>query len=453
MKKSFRLLWAPSALMLMLVLLISSCVKDSSADLASLLRTVPADAGFVATFNLERLAKTAGCSRDGDKIELSAPLKQLISSVKDPAVRQRLDAFLSGKSGVEVTDVVVFAQGYHVYISGLLNDPNAFKSFLSSDNNPYNFVEKNGVEVANEVAISGNQFWMVTVGDIDPLDVKAFLALDEKKSFASLDYAEKMLKSDHDLQGLISTGASIFTPGDPLERAKIQMALSTIFSDASYVEFSLKFKNETVELEAQMLNSKFAPAKCNLPTQSIDTKAVRSLSASGDVAFAIGLSDKFTRKIIDMLAGTGAFGKLYESILSPIDGTIVAVGNVGSDGQKAFSALIQTTGDNLGALTGMLEQQGVVWRRQGNDLLLTSLAPSGSLSGASFAERCKGAFIAVAIDEKALGMFAGGRPSPVKNVTATVNPHDGALRLKVKAVGAKGDAGLAVAMIEYLLAR
>ena len=95
----------------------------------SLLKTVPADAGTVVSVNVRSLAVKADCKVEDGKITLSPSLQKSLASMKDAGMRKKTEMLLDGKSGIAVTSLVVFDRGYHRYITGLLDDPGAFKSF------------------------------------------------------------------------------------------------------------------------------------------------------------------------------------------------------------------------------------------------------------------------------------------------------------------------------------
>ena len=238
-----------------LMLLAAACSKDSDGDVAELLKTVPADAGTVVSVNVRSLAVKADCKVEDGKITLSPSLQKSLASMKDAGMRKKTEMLLDGKSGIAVTSLVVFDRGYHRYITGLLDDPGAFKSFLASGDKKYQFKETGGIEYAADVAIKGNQFWSLSVGEIDPLDVKEFSELPEGKSFISTDYAEKLVSGDYDVKGLADV-SRLMGDGGFVKQAQTQMALQTVFSDAVYLEFMADFRKGSLAMEASVLDRK-----------------------------------------------------------------------------------------------------------------------------------------------------------------------------------------------------
>ena len=434
-------------------LLLFSCSKDSAADLAGLLRTVPSDAGMVVTFDLERVATLAGCSVDDGKIVVSADMSRQLESVVDPKTRERIRMFLDGESGVALTDMVVFSQGYHTYATGLLTDPEAFRKYLSAGDSKYAFTVTDGVEHSQDVAISGNQFWCVDRGAIDPLDVKAFVGLTEKQSFASTDYAATLESSDSDLRGIVSTTSPLVGGQGFVKQAQTQMLLSTLFSDAAYIEFDMKLSKGTGDLTLRMLTSRFKGAKYNFPVAKIDTGAVKSLQGSGGCAFAVGISKDLTKKIVSLLSGTGGMGKIYGSLIAPLDGTAAFVGNIGQGtAASRISGFVGTTGSGLTPLTTMIDQAGIGWKQEGNTLLLsTAQVPQGGITGEIFAGECGDALCAFMMDSAQIKSMAGGKDLPLDRVTAVLKPAGSSLELKVHAEGNSGDKGLVVLFIEKAL--
>ncbi len=435
-----------------LMLLAAACSKDSDGDVAELLKTVPADAGTVVSVNVRSLAVKADCKVEDGKITLSPSLQKSLASMKDAGMRKKTEMLLDGKSGIAVTSLVVFDRGYHRYITGLLDDPGAFKSFLASGDKKYQFKETGGIEYAADVAIKGNQFWSLSVGEIDPLDVKEFSELPEGKSFISTDYAEKLVSGDYDVKGLADV-SRLMGDGGFVKQAQTQMALQTVFSDAVYLEFMADFRKGSLAMEASVLTSKFKPAKCNFPLSKIDTDAVKSIPGTGNVAFAVGASSKLVEKVNAMLSQAGAIGKIYAQILAPVSGTVAVLGQSGGQpGDMRLNGLVQTGGKELNPLTTVVGEYGIQWRLDGKDLVLsTAQQPQGGISAEAFAKECKGAFFACMADSRQLKSYFGNDRLPVRHAVVRMEPSEGSVKLKATVESDTEEKNLLAAAIEAMM--
>lgn len=434
------------------MLLASACSKDSNGDVAELLKTVPADAGTVVSINARSIVEKAGCKVEDGKITLSPDLQKSLASMKDMETKRKLEMLLDGKSGISVTSVVIFDRGYHRFITGLLDDPSAFKNFLASGDKKYQFKEKDGIEYAADVAIKGNQFWSRSVGSIDPLDVKEFTGMAENKSFFSTDYAARLVADNYDVKGLMAL-SSLMGDAGFVKQAQTQMALQTIFSDAEYLDFTVDFKKGEMEANASVLTSKFKPAKCNFPLAKIDVDAVKAISGTGNVAFAVGASSKLVEKVNAMLSQTGAIGKIYTKIIAPVNGTVAVLGQSDkSISDVRLNGFIQTDGKELNPLTTVVAQAGMQWKLNGNNLVLsTPQQPQGEISAEMFAKECKGAFMTYMTDSRQLKEYTGNDRLPVSQVVVRMEPSEGSVRLKATVKSDSADGNILAAVVGAFL--
>ena len=431
---------------LILTVVLAGCKKDSKADLDDLLKTVPAEAGMVAAYNLSDIAEKAGCKVDGDKIDLPAELTQAVASIKDPETKRRVQALLGGEAGMALTDQVVFASGYHVYITGLLSDPAKFEAFLSADGKPVSMKEKDGVRFSRDAAVIGNQFWLLTEGEIDPLDVKSMSELAENKSFLSTGFAQRLTDGDYTLRGMIATSSPLLGGGSFSKQASQMMVLQTLFSDAAYIDFSVEFRKDKAELVASVLNSKFKAAGYNFPVAKVKSDIVKSVAGSGSFGFAVGADGKFVEKVKAMLSQLGAMGQLYANTISSIDGTVAFIGDRDPAGEAdmKLSGVIKTTGVNLNALTSTLDMFSLNWRKEADRLIVSSAsAPSGTLTGEALAKEADGCILCVALSGKSLP--AG---YPFREVVVRLKPSDGGVALKATASVADTDTPVLLQIIK-----
>lgn len=447
--KLFAFLPVVSAICLMLTL--ASCSKDSKAELSDLLSTVPAEVDMVVAVDIKSTLEEAGAKVDGGKVELTDQLKRAIASSAGKGAAT-FEELVSGKAGIRPTSLVVFAKGYHVWATGFIDDPAKFREYVGKKQPGVEWKEQSGVDCAGSVAISGDQFWIFDKPQVDPLEVKEFTELGDKKSFMSTEYADKMTADDYQVRGVLST-TSRFVGGDSfVKQAQMQMALQTLFSDAAYIGFTLDMDHDECTIKGEMLTSRFKPASYNLPTAKIDAKTIESLAASGDIAFAIGVDSKLVEKIQAMLSQTGAVGKLYNSIIAPIDGTVAAIMSQPEGAGRRVAAVIPTDGSNISPLTMAINGADLTWRRDGNNLIVAGAgAPSGGITAADFAKQANGALLAVMMDAKGMSASSVKGASPVKTAIIKLTREGDSVELKVELKGEGKKSNLPAALLIELL--
>lgn len=447
-KEIFRIL---SAAALGLALMLAGCSKDSNGDVAELLKTVPADAGTVVAVNAQGIAEKAGCKVKDGKMELPPAFASSLASMNDASARKKIEMLLDGESGVEITSFVVFQRGYHTYLTGLLSDPGAFKSFLKSSDAKYDFKDTDGIECAADMAIKGNQFWSRSVGNIDPLDVKEMAELPENRSFFSTGYAERLTEGGYDVRGLLDMAK--LSSGGVVKQAQTQMALQTVFSDAAYLGFSIEFKKGEADVEAAVLTSGFKPAKCNFPLAKIDTDAVKTIAATGNEAIAIGASDKLVEKVSAMLSQTGALGKIYNQIIAPVNGTVAVLRQAGLTGEEPrMAGFVQTTGKDLNPLASVITQAGMQWKLDGGKVVITTpQPPQGAIGAEEFAKECKGASIVYMADGSRVREMAGNDRLPLKRVVVKAEPSEGSIKVTATVEATDSESNILMTVLEAVL--
>lgn len=416
------------AMMLIAAVAMAACSRHDSADLSEILATVPSDASMVVTFDSKNLAEKAGCKVSGDKIEPSAELDAAINSYPDSTKRRDIRLIFSGESGIALTSVVVFSQGYYTYVTGMLADPEAFKAFAVKDSGSgAAFAEKEGVAFCRRYAVVGNRFWLLTDGpDIDPMTVKGFNTLSEQQSYLSKDYAETLLKMEHDIDAVADLNAPLLSPQDFKQRLQTQTILQTLFKDPAFIAGSVDFLDGELKATAAMLDNKLRLAEFNFPVSKISADAVKKLSGSGEVAVAVALSQKFSEKIISMVGSLGYIGKMASDLLGPVDGTIAMI--FSNADNHEVSGIIETEGKDLNPLTQFIDGIGLKWKLDGKNILISGNPVTGSISPESFASECKGAAAAFEISGKYAaekGFAQGG------SISGRLIPEGKSLRMRL----------------------
>lgn len=403
------------ALLLLSVLLLASCSKDKSEKAEALFSSVPEKAQAVVLFDIEKIADDFG-SVDalfarlpkGDTPE-GAQAKELLAAVD-----------MTGYA-------VIFADGFHWYLTALLDDPSAFMEKYSKIEKGGAFAEKNGVNVLHNVAVKDDQLWIKLNGnDVDPLDIKGYAALTGKDSFMACKYHEKMMESGRDVAFLGSLGGLIsqVVKGQS-DAAMSQLALSTLFKDAQFLGGTVAFDKGKGEAAVEVLDSKFGLAPFLLPAGTVDVNTVKQLGETADLVGAVAI----TSKLVDKVASLGsAFGgtlpDVYLNILRPLDGTIAVCGGTAAG---SMSGVVTTNGSDTSALFGMISSVGnMSVKKEGNLVIFNQGEPvAGRLNVAEQADLMKGA-MAACVSTAPQQMAGQG----ISRIFVALYPDKGSVRLK-----------------------
>lgn len=411
--------------------LLPSCSGDK-ADVSELLNTIPADATSVIAVNVKSLVEKAGSKIDGSKIIPGDEIKGLISNKSLSADEKRIiQNILNGESGIDPTVAVIFLEGTELYFTGYLASPDKFKTFMAKEYEG-SFTENNGISILSNVAMKGNQFWInnsKTRNEIDPEQITRFLALDDKLSFLSNGYAEKLSSFTSDIEGWANL-SSLYNASDMSfqEKAVAGLALAGLFSDAQDISFHADFEKGKLVTGLSVLNSKGEPAKFNLPTDRIDVGMVKNLSDSGDIIMAMAISPK----LIDQLQkdfgdkNIPGLGMLMPA-LSAIDGTCVFEGN-----ENCFKGALSTKGEATAALSDLISNlTKTSVTKDGKILRFQQGEVNGTLKNAEIADKFKGAMFAALVSDKMGEKTPGLNGIPMKDTFMALLPADGSMKLEV----------------------
>lgn len=403
------------ALLLLAVLLLASCSKDKNEKAEALFSTVPEKAQAVALVDIEKITDDFGSldalfSRlpEGDTAK-GAEAKELLSTLD-----------MTGYA-------VVFADGFHWYVTTLLDDPSAFMEKYSKDEKGGAFVEKNGVNVLGRVAVKDDQLWIKLNGnEVDPLDIKGYAALSDNDSFMACKYHEKMVESGRDVAflGSLDGMLSQVVKGQS-DSTMAQLVISTLFKDARYLAGTLAFEKGKGEAAVEVLDSKFGLAPFLLPTGTVDVNTVKRLGETAELVCAVAIPSKLVDKVesLGKVFG-GALPDVYLNILRPIDGTVAVCGGTAPG---SMNGIVTTNGSDTSALFGMINSVGnMTVKKEGNLVLFRQgEAVAGALNVAGQAELMKGVMAAC----------TGAAPQQmaeqgVSRIFVGLYPDKGSVRLK-----------------------
>ena len=412
------------ALLTLLFVTVGCSKSESGDDAASLLATVPADASSVVLVNIAHTVECLGGSTDGSAIKLPDDLLKAIdgSEAIKPEDKQSFKEICAGETGIAMSTVAYFSAA-RSYVTGLLNDPDKFISYMEKKLNAAAETEGDAKTIG-KIAVLGNQFWACTTGRPDTDQLKYYQQLNEKQSYASADAAKLLLETDKVMTYVADVNRSMaLLPNSTYMR----MASSLIFNDMAYVAGSADMKKNTFSAYADVLNSDMKPAELLLPVEKIDDAVLKSFAKGGDIYFAAAVPKKLTKKISDA-AGSFLGGKNNPMLgmLDAIDGTVAVRANSGA---TEAEGIIQTTGKDFTALANVLQNFfGVTVTRDGDTLTAVRGTKdfSGYITPDQAAEMLKGAWV---------GFVANGMVA--RNVTsvAKLSVEKKSLRLDFEAEG------------------
>lgn len=428
----------------LIMVIVGSCSKESTADLSDLLSTVPSDASAVIAADLRTMLEKSGSKVSDNKVELSEELKSVIGSISDRQMGDNMRALLSGEAGVAHSFAVCFSEGEDMYLTFMLNDPDAFRKFVETVSGE-KFTAIGDVQVCGYTACLANQGW-IRVGNtaaVDAGEILKFSRLSENQSFASNDLAKKMLDSDKaimiwaDVEGMLGLLGRSFT-----DRMMYRTVLSSVFDDAATLWGDVDFNKDKILFSTKVLTSKGNPAKCNFPTSTIDVKTVQGLGGNADVIMAVAISSGLSKQLQKVAAslGGGVEG-MYSELLKPLDGT-VAVAISDMQGRSDLRMVVTTDGKSpVADLTTQLNAFGTV-KRDGKFLRIEGDGnSSGNLSLENDAKKLSGAWVAVLIDGKVLNEYPGDSKS-FSSLLFSVNPSGQSLEMKMELTAAENESSM-----------
>lgn len=409
--------------------LLSSCSGDK-ADVSELLSTVPADASAVVAVNVRNLAEKAGCKIEGSAIVPGKEVEALFADNDSADIdSQRIRAIFNGDAGIDPTVALAFLEGNELYITGFAASPDKFREFVKNEFEG-DFQKTEDVETLGNVALKGNQFWIHAShrNDVSAEQIKRFVSLNEKLSFLSNAYSEKIASFSHDIEGWANISSLYNASGMSFQqKAMAGMGLAVLFSDAQDIAFHADFLPGQLLTSLSVLNSKGAPAKFNLPTDRIDVGLVKNLGESADNIIALAISPKLIEQLQKDLGDKNIPGMdLLAPALSALDGTSVI-----EMAEGAVKGVVSTKGEATAALSDLInETLNVTVTKDGKLLRFEQGEMTGNIRNAEVADRFKGAMCAMVTSST---KFVGHdfRGLPVKDIFSALIPSEGSMSLEV----------------------
>lgn len=408
-------------LMLLVMVIAAGCSSDKSAEAEKLLKTVPADADAVALLNVEKIITETGAKEKDGKIVVPVELQKHIDGMSDKEARKGIQGLLNGESGISMKVICIF-NGTHTLLTGLLDDPTAFKKYIE-EGAKTEFAEEGGANVCRNIAYIGNQFWVGLQGLPESSELVRYTKLSKSQSMASHVYADKLMELDDDLTGIADLGRALGTVGR--NRAQISMAMAALFDKATLLSFTGNLGKDEIEGEVNFLNAKGEPAKYLLPTGKIDTKTIENLGGKAQTVIAGQIPAGLVSKITSMFKSFG--GGLPESLTTPleeIEGTLAF-----ASGPEGMTGVVSTKGTPSPQLVELVgNQTRMVVTTDGKKMLLNKgTAPGGEMEISGAAKYFKDSmFGAVGRD-----IFGIEIENPEYLEGVMVKPEDGSLEINI----------------------
>ncbi|MCM1378340.1 MAG: DUF4836 family protein [Clostridium sp.] len=295
-----------------IIMVLASC-SNRNAD--RLLSTIPSEARAVAVADIEMICEHAGLSEEKNS---EAILKiARAGSVKESVAMHLL---ADGKSGVSPTVAGVFLYNENVYFTCFIEDEDQFLNFLKTIDPEMEKKDGGWVVDRGHGVVYDGQFWSCS-GTMDVMKAKMFSKLDKDKSYASSTYAEKLATPLHDVAFIADTEALI-SGMNKTDQAPLRLAMSTAFDSPKYFAGSLTFAKGRADVEIDVLNDKFEPARISIKPATISRATLDDFRGNGDLYMSAALSQEGLKNILGQGAAMGLPSE-FSDMLANFDGTIV----------------------------------------------------------------------------------------------------------------------------------
>lgn len=403
-----------------LLAIFSACSSDRSADVRSLLSTIPSDASAAGVVDIEKI-------------------------LSDKAAATEFKSL--GDAGVQPSVGAIFLEGFNAYFTGFVANSDNFKRYIEEKTGE-KFQSEGDFDICGNVAASSSQFWIClsSRNTISASEIRRFMSLQEKQSILQQEKVADMasLKQDIQLWGDIKSCLNA-AELDFATRASISMAIETIFSDATEFTAYVKSEKGKLLLNFSVLNSKGGIAGFNLPKAKIDAKAIEHLGASASAFAAIGVSPELVATLKEQTGSKGVSVLGYMmGAFSSLDGTVALRANDNDD----LSIIFTTTGPTSN-LTDLLSQIGFSTSKDGNYILASKgNADQGAITAQEAAELLKGAMAGIVADTSILP-FADAQT--VAKSAVTLNPEKGGLAINATIFAADKNSNLLLSILKELV--
>lgn len=418
---------ATVALFLAMITL-QGCGRDNGSA-ADLLRTVPSSAAGVAVVNLDALKeKCKDLDWSVSKENNSRNLGQILSLCLDD------------ESGVEISNGVIFVEGYNTVFTAIADNPEKFMSCVTRRMG-LQFSEIAGVSIADgRIAVKGTQLWISLAGSqLNPKMLEGWLSLSQAKSYLSTDGGKEMAQTDKDVAFNVDfdTIINLYSDGDFSRQAQSRIILSTLFDDLSRLSGFVKLTKSGAEVEISLLNSKGQPSRFNLDAEKIDVKTLASIGGHCGTLIGIGISQKMIKQLNKAASSFGGgLPKMYADAIEPIDGTCgIAV----SADSPAMSGVLTTKEGSAQALTSLLAGDAKLRREDKLLFFTTGAEMTGDVDVATSAELLKGALCGFVTDASPVKSWLGAdfMPKEVERIDRTVlglYPAGEGVKIKIRII-------------------
>ena len=441
-----------------LLISLSACRSDKSADAGDLLSVVPSSATLVGVIDIRNIAEKTGCSIDGMEITPGDEMRRAMDSISDPKTKEAVKMIFAGESGIEPGNLVFFADSYDRYLLAMVADTGKFREYVERQSGE-KFVKQGDVETCGNIALCGGRAWMNVFANnvINAQAVGNYSKLSEANSFMSRDNADKLADTTDDitLWSDINTLASM-RDMSVSEKATMHMALASIFDDASFITFSINFEKGKVTASGSVLNAKGKPAKYLLPAGKIDLSTVKSLGGKADMLFAMDIDKDLVKKIEGMAASFGGgLPTEYLQIIQSLDGTFSFAIADYDNSRNGIKAVVTTNGKpapyllDVAGVIGSVKNDGKYVRIAGDNS-----AAGGNMDIEAMAELIKGSTLGFVVSNKVVSS------SPMKVddselqwIAIMLKPSGKSMDLNIGIAGNNADENFLITFIKMMNTR
>ena len=423
------------------MVMMAACSSDRTADVKSILRTIPSDASAVMVIDLKSVLEKAGCEVDGTTVKPGKGITKVLESSANANIKEFLSNAKDG--GMDPSAAALFIEGYNTYLTGFISDTNKFKASVEKEFGG-KFEKEGDAEICGNMAVSGDRFWWCVNSNnsINANEIKHFVSLSEKQSILSNEIAAKLEDLEHDIEGWGDIKGCLNSLGlDFTSRASATMAIEAMFVDAVEFAWNIDFLKGKLEAEVTVLNSKGGIAKFNFPAAKIDAAVINKLGGTAAGFGALAVNPDMVKKLKEETGGKGfSMIGMLAGMVSCVDGTCaVALSDNGN-----MRGLISTTGHGTSDLVEALGQFGFEVNKEDKYLRINKGDAVGNLPASEAAEELKGS-LAGFVYSGNMNILPSGA---VSLVAITFKPEKGGLEMNIKVKGKDQKKNILLSIIE-----
>ncbi|MCM1153587.1 MAG: DUF4836 family protein [Muribaculum sp.] len=292
--------------------MMASCSKNSAEDMLSL---VPEDADMVGLINIEALAESFH-GQNPQPIDL---MRKLLAKDSQSSAKE-FDQLISIKEYIAPEPCVFFeSKGYSYLVLNVSDEKNLAEALGKS--NEVNLSEKNGYweDADNHIILKDKLLWICS-SKISSSQVSEFANQGKDRSFMASPYAEYMVKSDAQCQMVVNLLSMMDSKMGRSDAMQTRMLLNLLFDSPRYLSMEFNTSKGKMDMRAQILNEKFAPAKISVQLNELPSAMIEAYPGKADMMVGISIAPATIRQIAEKFGGMNAS---MQAMLNTFDGNIL----------------------------------------------------------------------------------------------------------------------------------